>query len=245
MGCGGQDLRHLGSGFELGAIFELKPSLVPPFRGHARRGAVCSPLIVSRRPRAVGSSPRDGGGTSGLTPARFDLDVAPQSRLNLDALSTNTRWSLQTRAVRHDTRVPTLSEISRTPRIVSFGCHSHFGRLPAHRCVRRLLLTVVSSRERKSSLAQEAAGPARENPCGVRSGAAARCWRRGGRALKVDFTRAAALVARVMSDASKKEAKAQQTREQGSRRSRAGRADRRDLGRELRTEFGGTLERHR
>ena len=50
MGCGGQDLRHLGSGFELGAIFELKPSLVPPFRGHARRGAVCSPLIVSRRP---------------------------------------------------------------------------------------------------------------------------------------------------------------------------------------------------
>ena len=120
MGCGGQDLRHLGSGFELGAIFELKPSLVPPFRGHARRGAVCSPLIVSRRPRAVGSSPRDGGGTSGLTPARFDLDVAPQSRLNLDALSTNTRWSLQIRAVRHDTRVPTLSEISRTPRIVSF-----------------------------------------------------------------------------------------------------------------------------
>ena len=123
MGCGGQDLRHLGSGFELGAIFELKPSLVPPFRGHARRGAVCSPLIVSRRPRAVGSSPRDGGGTSGLTPARFDLDVAPQSRLNLDALSTNTRWSLQTRAVRHDTRVPTLSEISRTPRIVSFRRH--------------------------------------------------------------------------------------------------------------------------
>ena len=123
MGCGGQDLRHLGSGFELGAIFELKPSLVPPFRGHARRGAVCSPLIVSRRPRAVGSSPRDGGGTSGLTPARFDLDVAPQSRLNLDALSTNTRWSLQTRAVRHDTRVPTLSEISRTPRIVSFRSH--------------------------------------------------------------------------------------------------------------------------
>lgn len=59
MGCGGQDLRHLGSAFELGAIFELKPSLVPPFRGHARRGAVCSPLIVSRRPRAVGSSPRD------------------------------------------------------------------------------------------------------------------------------------------------------------------------------------------
>ena len=110
----------LGSAFELGAIFELKPSLVPPFRGHARRGAVCSPLIVSRRPRAVGASPRDGGGTSGLTPARFDLDVAPQSRLNLDALSTNTRWSLQTRAVRHDTRVPTLSEISRTPRIVSF-----------------------------------------------------------------------------------------------------------------------------
>ena len=104
MGCGGQDLRHLGSGSELGAIFELNPSLVPPFRGHARRGAVCSPLIVSRRPRAVGSSPRDGGGTSGLTPARFDLDVAPQSRLNLDALSTNTRWSLQTRAVRHDTR---------------------------------------------------------------------------------------------------------------------------------------------
>ena len=103
MGCGGQDLRHLGSGFELGAIFELKPSLVPPFRGHARRGAVCSPLIVSRRPRAVGSSPRDGGGTSGLTPARFDLDVAPQSRLNLDALSTNTRWSLQTRAVRFTT----------------------------------------------------------------------------------------------------------------------------------------------
>lgn len=123
MGCGGQDLRHLGSGFELGAIFELKPSLVPPFRGHARRGAVCSPLIVSRRPRAVGSSPRDGGGTSGLTPARFDLDVAPQSRLNLDALSTNTRWSLQTRAVRHDTRVPTLSEISRTPRKASFGSH--------------------------------------------------------------------------------------------------------------------------
>ena len=32
MGCGGQDLRHLGSAFELGAIFELKPSLVPPFR---------------------------------------------------------------------------------------------------------------------------------------------------------------------------------------------------------------------
>ena len=27
MGCGGQDLRHLGSGFELGAIFELKPPL--------------------------------------------------------------------------------------------------------------------------------------------------------------------------------------------------------------------------
>ena len=146
MGCGGQDLRHLGSGFELGAIFELKPSLVPPFRGHARRGAVCSPLIVSRRPRAVGSSPRDGGGTSGLTPARFDLDVAPQSRLNLDALSTNTRWSLQTRAVRHDTRVPTLSEISRTPRIVSFRSHwfvhSHITRVnrlsaPADASLRR------------------------------------------------------------------------------------------------------------
>ena len=95
MGCGGQDLRHLGSGFELGAILKRKPSLaVPPFRGRARRGAVCSPLIVSRRPRAVGSSPRDGGGTSGLTPARFDLDVAPQSRLNLDALSTNQKTKL-------------------------------------------------------------------------------------------------------------------------------------------------------
>ena len=34
----------------------------------------------SRRPRAVGSSPRDGGGTSSLTPARFDLDVAPPAR---------------------------------------------------------------------------------------------------------------------------------------------------------------------
>ena len=62
MGCGGQDLRHLGSGFELGAILKRKPSLaVPPFRGRARRGAVCSPLIVSRRPRAVGSSPREPG----------------------------------------------------------------------------------------------------------------------------------------------------------------------------------------
>ena len=147
MGCGGQDLCHLGSGFDLGAIFKRKPSLaVPPFRGRARRGAVCSPLIVSRRPRAVGSSPRDGGGTSGLTPARFDLDVAPQSRLNLDALSTNTRWSLQTRAVRHDTRVPTLSEISRTPRIVSFRSHwfvhSHITRVnrlsaPADASLRR------------------------------------------------------------------------------------------------------------
>ena len=29
MGCGGQDLRHLGSGSELGAIFELNPSLEP------------------------------------------------------------------------------------------------------------------------------------------------------------------------------------------------------------------------
>ena len=122
MGCGGQDLRHLGSGFELGAIFELKPSLVPPFRGHARRGAVCSPLIVSRRPRAVGSSPRDGGGTSGLTPARFDLDVAP-SAISIESRCALHKYSLEPpnqSSPFHDTRVPTLSEISRTPRIVSF-----------------------------------------------------------------------------------------------------------------------------
>ena len=59
MGCGGQDLRHLGSGFELGAIFTFKHKPSPlchrfVARGRARRGAVCSPLIVSRRPRAVG-----------------------------------------------------------------------------------------------------------------------------------------------------------------------------------------------
>ena len=82
MGCGGQDLRHLGSGFERGRFLSENPlPCATAFRGRARRGAVCSPLIVSRRPRAVGSSPRDGGGTSGLTPARFDLDVAPR---NLD-----------------------------------------------------------------------------------------------------------------------------------------------------------------
>ena len=42
MGCGGQDLRHLGSGFELGAIFELKPSLVPPRFVGTRAGAPCA-----------------------------------------------------------------------------------------------------------------------------------------------------------------------------------------------------------
>ena len=45
MGCGGQDLRHLGSGFELGAIFERKPSLVPCATVSglgARAGAPCA-----------------------------------------------------------------------------------------------------------------------------------------------------------------------------------------------------------
>ena len=54
MGCGGQDLRHLGSGSELGAIFELKPSLVPPFRGPRAPGRRVLALDRIKTPQGSG-----------------------------------------------------------------------------------------------------------------------------------------------------------------------------------------------
>ena len=60
MGCGGQDLRHLGSGFELGAIFTFKQNPSPlchraPFRGTWARAPGRRVLALDRIKTPQGS----------------------------------------------------------------------------------------------------------------------------------------------------------------------------------------------